>query len=159
MIALNVGCHDIRIDGFENLDINPEMKPDVVRDCTKLSMYYKPGSVDMVYMGHFLEHFKIEDSAKIVRDVHFILKDYGICCCVCPDYTKVPPNPDEAERIILGAGEHMSIFNDLRLLQIFKEQGFTTFPVDVRDVPWTPFPQISWQSSVLAVKHPKVSFR
>ena len=159
MLAINIGSHDIRLDGVENLDIDPAMKPDKIVDCTKLREHYDPASVDFAYMGHFLEHFAYDTGAEILADVYAILKDYGYCVCVCPDYTKVPANPDEAERIICGAGEHMAIYNDVRLLKIFREAGFTTFPIDVRDIPWTPFPQVLWQSAVLAVKHPPVVFR
>jgi predicted SAM-dependent methyltransferase len=156
---LNVGSHDIRIEGFENLDIDPLMNPDKIIDCTKLTDYYSENSIDFLYCGHFLEHFQINISKKIVQDFYYILKNYGTCCCVIPDFQKVPENLEQAEDIILASGLHLSIFNEQRLIKIFREVGFTTFKIDVKDIPWTPFPNVSWQSAVLAVKHLPVEFK
>ena len=154
---LNVGCHDIQLNGFINLDLDPAMNPDRVMDCTKLPEHFC--NVDFIYCGHFLEHFSIEKSKQIVKDFYTILRPYGICVAVIPDYTKVPVNTDEAERIILGAGEHMSIYNAGRLLQVFKEAEFFSQITEVRELPWCRFPLVAWQSAVLAIKHEPVTFK
>ena len=31
-VALNIGCHDIHMDGWVNIDIDPAMRPDVLWD-------------------------------------------------------------------------------------------------------------------------------
>lgn len=156
-IKLNVGCHDIQLNGFINLDLNPAMNPDRVLDCTKLPEHYS--NVDFIYCGHFLEHFPIEKSKQIVRDFHTILRPYGVCVTVVPDYMKVPINVDEAERIILGAGEHLAIYNTTRLLQVFRGAGFFAQIADVKDLPWCRFQNVDWQSAVIAIKHEPVTFK
>jgi hypothetical protein len=98
-------------------------------------------------------------SQQIVKDFFYILKNYGCCCCVVPDFMKLPESIEEAESVLLAAGEHKSIFNKERLSKIFVDAGFTVFPIDATRVPWTPFSFVTWQSAIIAIKHVPVSFR
>jgi predicted SAM-dependent methyltransferase len=159
MICLNVGCNDIQLADFINIDLNHSVKPDLVWDATKLRDKFQDDSVDFIYCGHFLEHFNAATAQAIIKDFHYLLRPYGCAVAVVPDYTKVDKlDVASAERIIMAEGTHKILFNESRLHDYFYNGGFTTFPVDVRLLPWCRFPQVSWQSTIIAMKHPKVTF-
>jgi len=159
-IRLNVGCADIHIDRFINLDLDPAMNPDIIMDCTKLIDNYAPDSVDFIFCGHFLEHFPFNESKQIVKDFYTISKPYSMCMIVIPDYRKIPDHPDQAENIIFGnLHDHKCVYSEARLLSVMQEAGFTSWPIDIRTVPWCRFPEVLWQSAVIGIKHPRVEFK
>jgi predicted SAM-dependent methyltransferase len=158
-LCLNVGCHDIPISGFTNIDLDPKMKPDLVWDATKLREKFQDDSVDFIYCGHFLEHLTGAESQQVVKDFYSILRPYGSVVAVIPDYTKTSHlSAEETEPIILAGGLHKSLFNEKRLLTLFKTVGFTAWPVDVKDIPWARFSQVIWQTATIGIKHPPVTF-
>ena len=159
MICLNVGSHDIPMIGFINIDIDPTMNPDLLWDATRLREKFQDDTIDFIYCGHFLEHFPIAVGAQIICDFYMILRPYGSIVAVIPDYTKTFQMPTaDAERIILGADEHKSLYDERRLLTMFSGAKFASWPIDVKDIPWCRFPQVIWQSAIIGMKHPPVIF-
>lgn len=160
-LCLNVGCHDIHLKDFVNIDLDPAMKPDLVLDATKLPTAFAPGTVDFIYCGHFLEHLSIEQGKQVAKDFFSLLRDYGSVEIVVPDYSKIPANAtiEEREGILLADGQHKSLMDIHRLRQYLTEAGFTTIveAQDLRQLPHCLFPQVAWQTAVLAVKHPKAA--
>ena len=67
MVCLNVGCHDIHMEGFINIDLDEAMKPDLLMDVKNLKDKFSPGSVDFIYCGHLLEHLTVEDGKQLIR--------------------------------------------------------------------------------------------
>jgi len=163
--CLNVGCNDIQLEGFINIDLNPSVKPDLIWDATKLRDKFVNDSVDFIFCGHFLEHFSVAVSSVIVRDFYSMLKPYGCVAAIVPDFKKavgvtasVELTTPEIERIVLAEGTHKMIFTEDRLVSIFEHQGFSAIPAPVTLLPWCRFPEVPWQSAVLAMKHPTVNF-
>lgn len=161
MIALNIGCHDIHIDSLENLDIDESMNPDAVVDCTRLRERYEDNTVDFCYAGHFLEHFDKKTGMQIVKDVHKILKPFGVFIAITPDYTKTyDMSTEEAERIILAEGTHKSLMAIPRLREYFVAAGFQTCAqAHPHEIGYCPFPNVLWQSGMIGIKHPIPLFR
>lgn len=159
-VALNLGCHDIHVAGMTNIDNDAAMKPDLLLDCAKLLERFKEETVDFVYAGHFFEHFSIEEGKKIVADIFKILKQYGVLIATVPDYSKCNDLPvDEADRIIMAVGTHKVLMNIDRLRSYLKSAGFiTVVEAEPSELAHCPFPQVKWQTSVLGLKHPSVSF-
>jgi len=60
-VKLHLGCGNIILDGYTNIDIVPGEGIDVVSDVRSLPMY-KDASVDEVYLSHVLEHFSWKDT-------------------------------------------------------------------------------------------------
>ena len=161
-IALNVGCHDIHMEGFVNIDLDPEMAPDLLADATKLLEHYSPGTVDFIYCGQFLEHLPVAVGRGVCRDFHALLRDYGSLIVVVPDYSKCPPSMsiEERERIILAEGTHLCLMDEARVRDYLSEAGFTTVTSpELREIPHCPFPHVTWQTALLAIKHPAPGHR
>lgn len=159
MIALNVGCHDIPLAGFINIDNDPATSPDLLYDATKLRGKFQDDSVDFIYCGHFFEHFVIEQGYALSKDFYAILKPYGSLACVVPDWTKtIGLAVESSERIILAEGQHKALYNDERLLKVLRTAGFTAWELPIVEIPWCRFPNVVWQTAVLGIKHPPVTF-
>lgn len=159
-LALNLGCHDIHLSGFINVDLDPDMQPDLLWDCTRLLEKFAPGTVDCINAGHFLEHLDVATGRKVVQDVYMLLREYGVFIATCPDYTKVDGNTtEEKERIILAEGTHKALMDGPRMLSYFRDAGFSTATVTEPDkIGLCPFPGEAWQTCVIGVKHPEVKF-
>lgn len=159
MICLNVGCHDIHIKDFVNIDIDENMKPDLILDATKLRSHFEDDSIDFIYCGHFLEHLNLQDANQVVGDFHKLLRVYGSLVCVVPDYTKAKNMKiEDMESVILADGQHKILFDEVRLKNLFSQNNFTALNVNVKDLSWCRFPEVEWQSAIIAIKHPVVVF-
>jgi len=160
MQALNVGCHDIHISEMLNIDIDPAMKPDLLLDCTKLAEHFDQESIDFVYMGHFLEHLSIQEGKKVVADIFHILKQYGSVVITIPDYTKCDGlTITEVESVVIAGGQHKTLMNIERVKEYMHEAGFCTIAeIQPKETPHCPFPEVTWQTSAIGIKHPVVRF-
>lgn len=158
--AINIACHDIHIKGTINIDIDPDMKPDLVWDCTKLKHKFVKESIDFAYAGHFLEHLDVLTGKKFVNDVFLILKMYGCFVVTVPDYTKCHGlSIEETESVIIASGLHKTLMNVDRVKKYFKEAGFLTIvEAQPNEISYCPFPEVAWQTCVIGIKHPEVSF-
>ncbi len=63
MKKLNLGSGRNKIEGYINIDINPNSNPDIVRDIEK-GLPFDDKSIDEIVVIHFLEH---------VNDIHFVM--------------------------------------------------------------------------------------
>jgi len=161
-VCLNVGCHDIHLKDFINIDLDPAMRPDMVLDATKLPERFTENSVDFIYCGHFLEHLPEKEGQQVCKDFNSILRPYGSVVAVVPDADTCTPNMSyhEREEILLAGGLHKVLMTAARLREYFTLAGFqSVYPVSTKHLPHCRFPDVAWQTAIIAVKHPTVSFR
>lgn len=160
MNVLNFGCNLFKLPGFTNIDIDPANNPDLLLDIRLLKERYEGNSVDFIHAGHFFEHLGWEDGKKLMRDSYLVLKPYSSIVITIPDYTKaVHETIEDAERIILNYGNHVSLYNIKRLEELAKQAGFRLYTeVELDRVPWLllpagtdPKPEL-WQTSFIATK-------
>jgi predicted SAM-dependent methyltransferase len=159
-LCLNLGANNIRIQDFVNIDIDSNMRPDLCIDVFDLPKFFGPDSVDYIYMGHFLEHFSVDEGKEITKLCFNALKSYGTLMAVCPDYTKLDGlNIQEKERIIFGANDHKVLIDIERLRSYFNLAGFGTIICpDISDLRHTPYPYVRWQTACMGIKHSKIYF-
>lgn len=161
MKVLNFGCNAFRLNGFTNIDIDPNNGPDIVMDLRDLRQNYAPNEVDFIHAGHFFEHISWEDGKKLMQDVHTVLRPFASVVITIPDYVKATAQEDivNAERIILNYGNHVTLYNLGRLEELARQAGFRFFTeVELERVPWLllpagidPKPE-KWQTSFVAMK-------
>tara|TARA_R110002020_G_scaffold121138_6_gene275585 strand:- start:1675 stop:2226 length:552 start_codon:yes stop_codon:yes gene_type:complete len=84
IIKLHLGCYDKHIHGFINVDIRPEVKPDLVDDVFKLDKVQKE-SVDLIYICHVLEHADFQESKNALNRYYEVLKEGGVLRISVPD--------------------------------------------------------------------------
>jgi len=157
---LNLGCDSFKLPGFINIDINPEVKPDLCINLMEIDKHYKPQSVDFIFAGHIFEHFKYEDSQNLMIKCRLILKAFRTLLIVVPDYSKCFDLPiEKSEKVIMANGDHQMIYNLSRLEHMLRESGFRCFSeVPLERVPYLVVPDINnpkpepFQTAVLALK-------
>jgi predicted SAM-dependent methyltransferase len=147
-INLNLGCHIWKLDGFVNIDIDPNVDPDLVADVRSLP--FENESIDFIYAGHILEHCSYDSD--ILVEWKRVLKNGGEIIVTVPDTRKALYLFDKKlidnkllNQIIFGdinvAGEHSQAFTSkilldgmnkhFRFVQELKKCQYT-----VCDVPW-----------------------
>lgn len=87
-MKLNLGCYDRKIHGWINVDIRPEVEPDVVDDAFKLEKFEK-NSVDIIYCSHMLEHLTFTEARMALVRWYDLLKEGGILRLAVPDMEAV----------------------------------------------------------------------
>lgn len=103
-IKLHLGCFHKKIYGFINVDIRPDVEPDVVDDCFKLETFKKE-SVSLIYSSHMLEHATRKQASDALKRWYEVLKVGGVLRISVPDLQRV--------------FEHYMFYKDLRYLQNF----------------------------------------
>lgn len=103
-LQLHLGCFKKHFPGFINVDIRPDVEPDLVDDVFKLEKV-ENDSVDLVYSSHVLEHSNRKQSMEALTRWHQVLKPGGVLRISVPDL----------EAVFAAYFYHQ----DLRLLQNF----------------------------------------
>ena len=82
---LDIGCSYNKIPGAKTLDINPDVKPDIVHDLNKYPYPIADGSFDKVYAKHVIEH--LNDPAAFLKEIQRILKSGGTVFVETPHFS------------------------------------------------------------------------
>jgi len=161
VLKLNLGCHHFKLPGFVNVDIDPQVQPDMVLDLKELTNKFTPDSVDFINAGHVLEHMSYADALKLVNDCFQILKPCSTLLVIVPNYeiASQVTSWKDAEKIILAGGDHKQIFNDDKLNHLFTESSFRYhYNIGINNIPYMVVSNIrdpkpdAWQSTRLGIK-------
>lgn len=136
MKKYNFGCGDNKIDGFINVDINPDFKPDVVMDFLK-PLPIESKSVSEIVLYHVIEHIPESKHLKLLLEFHRILKENGTLVISYPEFSKISQNwidnkqglRDFWKATIYGRQTtpydiHVSLMNTPDFVKLLKECGF-----------------------------------
>jgi predicted SAM-dependent methyltransferase len=143
-MKLHVGCGPIHLPGWINIDNGTCSSADVKLDVTE-GLPYDPGSVDLIYSEHFIEHFKVEQGVALLREFHRVLKPGGVVRTATPDLRFIAKRyffmwrrqewltrhgyehiQTRAEMVNIGFREwgHQWIYDEEELVRRLKEAGF-----------------------------------
>ena len=146
---VHLGCNDVRLEGFVNVDLRATKATDLVHDCKDLSVF-APKSLRFVYSNAFLEHVFLADQQRLMQDVLRVLCEDGwVAFTGLPDFEGIaraylerrsPGNVSgvfdlrEAYRYTHGAPEgkpdwwlaqlHKVLLDAPTLLELCKTSGF-----------------------------------
>lgn len=163
MIRLNLGCENIKKEGWINIDINPKVEPDIVADVTDLSNHFKPNSVDEIYAGHLLEHLYPQEAITAVENWKSLLKEGGKLCVVVPDFKylvkaymggsmSIEELAMEYVYSYVQPSHHRWIYDIESLIRFLEEAGFKDIKtIDRLQDERLAYP-VNWQVGVEAVK-------
>lgn len=84
MTRLHIGCADIKLDGYINIDTRQTKATDIVADAWSLEMF-ESGTVSEVYSRHTIEHLEPDDAVRAIREWHRVLSPTGFARIICPD--------------------------------------------------------------------------
>jgi len=80
---LNLGCGIVKLKGYINCDISPEVKPDKIVDLEK-KLPFKTNSVDEIIVHHVIEH--VNNIIPLLKEFHRICKKGGVIDIRVPHY-------------------------------------------------------------------------
>lgn len=109
---LHIGCGDVKLNGFINIDFRPTKAADISHDCVNLSIIPRR-SISLVYANAFFEHVYRLRRVDCLLSIHRILRDEGIVVFLAiPDFPSVAKAYLEKKRGIVG--KRFDLFNVYR---------------------------------------------
>lgn len=141
-MKLHLGCGKRFIKGFVHIDILDYPHIDHISSIDNLS-FIVDNSVDLIYNCHVLEHFKINDVARVVKEWNRVLKPNGLLRSSVPDFKRICKVYTNTENLDLVKGPvfgrqdylyniHYNIFDKKSLTTLFEENNF----YNVREYDW-----------------------
>lgn len=86
-IKLNIGCADVAVPGYLNIDTRPTKVTDLVCPAWEIHLHFPESSVDEIYTRHMIEHLDPNEGREAVKSWHKALKAGGRLHIICPDLT------------------------------------------------------------------------
>ena len=150
-IKLNLGCNYMKLDDFINIDINPDVKPDLVLDMTKLRERFAPNSIDLVLFSQTLEHVDEELGIEALKQIYECLLPGGCVIVEVPDGGDIEEKfqsgkINEQQYSVLKGGspsvayqDHRALYTREKLEAILKSIGFRfieNLPLEMTSDKW-----------------------
>ena len=82
MIKLNLGCGNYHLDGYINIDKDPNVSPNEIIDLGYSILPYKNKTVDYVFSNHITK----DETDFLLKELHRVLKDDSIIDICVPHY-------------------------------------------------------------------------
>jgi len=134
-IRLNMGSGPFPMEGFINIDQYKHVNPDIC--CDVCAVPFEPGTVDEIYAGHILEHFRFDEGQKALRYWLMLLKPGGKISITVPDYDYLvreyteDPTPESLIKfndLFIYSGiqpsPHQYAYSGSLLEKVMKDAGF-----------------------------------
>lgn len=133
-VKINIGCYYMKLDGFINIDVNPECQPNILGDIREIE--FQDNSVGLILASQVLEHFNLMDVKDLLSKFHKWLCHGGHLIIEVPDVGYILDVVEKGEHkienyygAIYGNDEaigmkHKSQFDETLLLNMLKEAGF-----------------------------------
>lgn len=118
MIKLHLGCGNMKLQGYLNIDIRQTPATDMIGDIRALK--FEPESVDEILGYHVIEHMTYQDAIRSLSLWHCILKKGSRLILEWPDLEKI------CRSIIMGCSDD--------ILHLY---GANRFPYDMHQWGYT----------------------
>ncbi len=168
-VKLNVGCGEFYADGWTNMDVasNDLVRPDIIGSLTDLPKPDDLSNIEMVYLGHILEHLPYATIPSVLRGLWPRCVTNAKVAIVGPDVDRaaalhVGGQLDWRTVVLALTGEdrwlgdqHLWACNEDRLLRIVKSSGLKrVHPIPISSPLLDEFPVTSraaWQCAIIGV--------
>ena len=94
-VKLNLGCGIIKLKGYINCDLSPEVNPDKVVDLEK-PLPFKTNSVDEIIAHHVIEH--VENVIPLLQEMYRVCKKGALIDIRVPHYANAAAWSDLTHR-------------------------------------------------------------
>lgn len=138
MRCLDIGAREYRLDGFETLDIDPNIKGlDYVLDASQ-PLPFEDNSFDIVHASHIIEHISYTKIEQVLKEWIRILRPGGVLEIWTPNLLRIAQrflntetgNPAEWKRdpceafcVFIYPPGHVAAYTERYLKQVLKKLG------------------------------------
>jgi len=135
-LYIHVGCGRKDYPGFVNVDAQAFPHVHVItNDICDLGQF-RDNSADMIYMSHVLEHFRIPDVVRVLKEMYRILRPEAFLRLSVPDFDRLievyhasGDDISSIEKQLLGGQDseynvHYTVFNRGSLEALLSDTGF-----------------------------------
>lgn len=160
-MKVNLGCGRFKLDGFVNVDVNEDLQPDVVAFAKDYMETLPDNGVEVVYMGHMIEHITVQEGGELLAVIAQKLHPGGKLIVTLPDATKAMAMYYRGDldlttylRIMFGAPEegeyerHVMVYDAKIVVSCFGSLFSSHEIVPITDVPHL-VAYNEWQSTVI----------
>lgn len=171
MRYLNVGCGQHRAPSpWLNLDVHHDElhRPDLITDPLE-PFPFEDGTADRIYLGHVLEHVKLDDIPWFLNEAKRTLADGGELLAVGPDVFRVIEGwkaGREPWELVQSALEHADYpgttdwpqaqhqwnCHEARVVEMLERSGFDAVPLESPPEGWPVVQWSAWQFCIQARK-------
>jgi len=155
-MKVHLGCGDVNISGFINVDARDMKHIHIVKDDLYLNEFTN-NTIEMIYMCHVLEHVSHKKVKMYLEHYYSKLKVKGVLRLSVPDFDKIihiynasGEDCDSIKSPLMGGqgysyNYHYNVFNKKSLISLLQQSGFEIVRV------WEPtdedeFNGIDWSS-------------
>jgi SAM-dependent methyltransferase len=89
---LNLGCGEFKKEGYLNLDISPEVRPDLVHDLNAFPYPFHDNQFDSIEADHVLEH--LENPFLVMKELHRISRNKALLTVRVPHFSRGFSHPE-----------------------------------------------------------------
>jgi len=82
-MKLYIGCGSERLEGYISVDVNPEVKPDIV--ALAWALPFEDNLIDEIETRHLFEHLTFGQAKAALKEWHRVLKPNGKLYIECPN--------------------------------------------------------------------------
>ena len=122
MKRLNLGCGNVKLDGYTNVDRNPDTSPDVVADLEKFPWPFKDNEFDHIVAKDILEHLgdTSDDFIKVMKELYRISHHGAIWEVQAPHWRCDLALDDPTHKRVITPGT-FDLFNKGKLIEKYKQ--------------------------------------
>jgi hypothetical protein len=84
LLKINLGCGHKHIQGYVNVDANPQVDPDIVMNIGRDPWPWADSSVDRAAASHILEHLETDELFHFMKELYRVMKPG------CPVHIAIP---------------------------------------------------------------------
>jgi len=88
VLKLHIGCGNLRLGGYVNIDNRPIVSVDKILEAWDLKEF-EDGSVGEIYSCHMLEHLERDELDRTVREWRRVLRRDGVLRLAVPDMRSI----------------------------------------------------------------------
>jgi len=120
---LDIGCGSNKVAGATYVDINPDVKPDIVHDLNKFPYPIANNTFDEVYARHIIEH--LDDPIGFMKEMCRVLKVGGRIFVETPHFSSRVAYSEPQHRLFYSYFMFNSLIGNLKFKAV--EQKITFY--------------------------------